>query len=61
MTSPEVNVGSIVAKVTLDTTGLAKGERDASTALEHGDRLIEDLLKGHRHPSLCPCGVPDPP
>src|SRR5262249_36570460 len=24
----------------------------APTALEHGDRLVEDLLKGHRPPSL---------
>src|SRR5919197_3464265 len=27
------------------------------TPLEHGYRLVEDLLKGHRHPSLCRCGV----
>jgi hypothetical protein len=27
----------------------------ASTALEHGDRLVEDLLKGHGQPSLSPC------
>ena len=26
----------------------------ASPALEHGYRLVEDLLKGHRQPSLCP-------
>ena len=25
----------------------------ASTPLEHGHRLVEDLLKGHRQPSLC--------
>ena len=25
----------------------------ASAPLEHGDRLIENLLKGHRPPSLC--------
>ena len=25
----------------------------ASTPLEHGDGVVEDLLKGHRHPSLC--------
>src|SRR4029450_4847743 len=24
-----------------------------SAPLEHGDRLVEDLLKGHRLPSLC--------
>ena len=29
----------------------------APAALEHGDRLVEDLLKGHRPPSLCRCGV----
>src|SRR5262245_28340892 len=29
----------------------------ASATLEHGDRLVEDLLKGHRSPSLCRCGV----
>ena len=29
----------------------------ASPALEHGDRLVENLLKGHRHPSRCRCGV----
>ena len=29
----------------------------ATTPLEHGDRLVEDLLKGHRPPSLCRCGV----
>src|SRR5438128_9529329 len=34
----------------------------APTALEHGHRLVEDLLKVHRRPSLCsaacrePCG-----
>src|SRR5437016_255287 len=27
----------------------------ASTALEHGDRLVEALLKGHGQPSLYPC------
>jgi hypothetical protein len=26
--------------------------RDTPPALEHGDRLVEDLLKGHRLPSL---------
>jgi hypothetical protein len=25
----------------------------APPALEHGNRLVEDLLKGHRPPSLC--------
>ena len=29
----------------------------APPALEHGNRLVEDLLKGHRPPSLCRCGV----
>jgi hypothetical protein len=29
----------------------------APPALEHGYRLVEDLLKGHRIPSLCRCGV----
>ena len=29
----------------------------ASTTLEHGDRLVEALLKGHGPPSLCRCGV----
>jgi hypothetical protein len=29
----------------------------APSALEHGYRLVEDLLKGHRPPSLCRCGV----
>jgi hypothetical protein len=29
----------------------------APPALEHGYRLVEDLLKGHRPPSLCRCGV----
>ena len=26
---------------------------EAPTPLEHGNRLVEDLLKGHRQPSLC--------
>jgi hypothetical protein len=26
----------------------------APAALEHGNRLVEDLLKGHRPPSLSP-------
>jgi len=29
----------------------------APPALEHGDRLVKDLLKGHRSPSPCRCGV----
>jgi hypothetical protein len=29
----------------------------ASPALEHGDRLVQDLLKGHRPPSRSRCGV----
>src|SRR5215831_4551934 len=29
----------------------------APPALEHGYRLVEDLLKGHRPPSLYRCGV----
>ena len=29
----------------------------APATLEHGDRLVEDLLKGHCPPSLCQCGV----
>ena len=29
----------------------------ASAPLEHGDRVVEDLLKGHRHSSLRRCGV----
>jgi hypothetical protein len=29
----------------------------APPALEHGYRLVEDLLKGHRLPSLCRCSV----
>jgi len=29
----------------------------APTTLEHGERLVEDLLKGHRPPSLCRCSV----
>jgi hypothetical protein len=29
----------------------------APPALEHGDRLVEELLKGHRPPSLYRCGV----
>jgi hypothetical protein len=29
----------------------------APPTLEHGYRLVEDLLKGHRPPSLCRCGV----
>jgi hypothetical protein len=29
----------------------------APPALEHGYRLVEDLLKGHRLPSLCQCSV----
>ena len=29
----------------------------APPALEHGYRLVEDLLKGHRPPSLCRCSV----
>ena len=29
----------------------------APPALEHGYRLVEDLLKGHRPPSLCQYGV----
>src|SRR6516165_1326061 len=29
----------------------------ASAPLEHGDRVVENLLKGHRLPSLCRCGV----
>src|SRR5215470_14648886 len=31
--------------------------RHTAPALEHGYRLIEDLLKGHRPPSLDQCGV----
>src|SRR5262249_6471035 len=30
----------------------------APAALKHGNRLIENLLKSHRPPSLCRCGVP---
>jgi hypothetical protein len=26
-------------------------------ALEHSDRLVENRLKGHYHPSLCRCDV----
>jgi hypothetical protein len=29
----------------------------ASPALEHGHRVVEDLLKGYRIPSLCRCAV----
>ena len=29
----------------------------AAPALEHGYRLVENLLKGHRPPSLCRCGM----
>ena len=29
----------------------------APTPLEPGNRVVEDLLKGHRHPSLYRCGV----
>jgi hypothetical protein len=29
----------------------------APATLEHGGRLVEDLLKGHGPPSLCQCGV----
>src|SRR5262249_2636923 len=29
----------------------------APPALEHGYRLVEELLKGHHPPSLCRCGV----
>jgi hypothetical protein len=29
----------------------------ASTPLEHRYGLVQDLLKGHGHPSLCRCGV----
>jgi hypothetical protein len=29
----------------------------APSALEHCDCLVEDLLKGHHHPSRCRCGV----
>src|SRR5262249_16247286 len=29
----------------------------ASPALEHRYRLVEDLFKVHGHPSLCRCGV----
>src|SRR5215510_13394624 len=29
----------------------------ASATLEHGKRLVENVLKGHRSPSLCRCGV----
>jgi hypothetical protein len=28
----------------------------ASATLEHGHRLVENLFKGHYHPSLCRCG-----
>src|SRR5262245_64541620 len=31
--------------------------RHPALALEHGYCLVENLLKGHRHPSLCRCGV----
>jgi hypothetical protein len=29
----------------------------APPTLQHGYRLVEDLLKGHGHPSLCRCGA----
>lgn len=34
MTSPEVNVGSIVARVALDTSGLKRGEQDGTASLK---------------------------
>ena len=36
---------------------LERAIRQASAPLEHGHRLVEDLLKGHRPPSLCRCGM----
>jgi hypothetical protein len=30
---------------------------EAPPALEHGYRLVEEILKGHRPPSLYPCGM----
>ena len=36
---------------------LQRAVGQAPPALEHGYRLVENLLKGHRPPSLCRCGV----
>src|SRR5262249_16781597 len=39
---------------------LERAIRQAAAALEHSHRVVEDLLKGHRPPSLCRCGVQQP-
>src|SRR4029453_2866836 len=36
---------------------LESSRGQAAASLEHGHRLVENLLKGHRLPSLCRCGV----
>src|SRR5262245_45444822 len=42
-----LEVGIVELKLALEGT-----IRDTASALEHGYRLVEDLLKGHRPPSL---------
>jgi hypothetical protein len=47
-----LEVGVVELKLALEGT-----IRHTAPALEHGDRLVEDLLKGHSPPSLCRWGV----
>src|SRR5262249_16082767 len=36
---------------------LQRGVGQAPPALEHRDRLVENIRKGHRPPSLCRCSI----
>src|SRR6266446_1505990 len=47
-----LEVGVVEMKLALEGT-----IRHTPPALEHGNRLVEDLLKGHRQPSRGRCGV----
>jgi hypothetical protein len=47
-----LEVGVIELKLALEST-----IRHTAPALEHSYRLVQDLLKGHRPPSLRQCGV----
>jgi hypothetical protein len=44
----------LLVQLELESEGLI---RHTLTALEHGDRLVEDLLKGHHYPSRCRSGM----
>src|SRR5262245_53021367 len=47
-----LEVGVVELKLALEGT-----IRHTAPALEHGDRLVEDLLKSHGPPSLCRWGI----